>query len=73
MSIFRINHCSLVLGKWIPFFIITCTFIGSALGSFLFYFFQGEFPYEVLTGGLIATIINQALLQVEVSPAQIHD
>ncbi len=46
-----------ILAKWTPFFIITCTFIGAVLGSFLGYFFQGEFPYEVLTGGLVATII----------------
>ncbi|RWR12599.1 hypothetical protein [Siminovitchia fortis] len=46
-----------ILEKWTPFFIITCTFIGAVLGSFLFYFFQGEFPYEVLTGGFVATII----------------
>jgi uncharacterized membrane protein YfcA len=46
-----------ILEKWTPFFIITCTLIGAVLGSFLFYFFQGEFPYEVLTGGLVATVI----------------
>ncbi len=46
-----------ILAKWTPFFIITCTFIGVVLGSFLFYFIQDEFPYEVLTGGLVATII----------------
>lgn len=46
-----------ILEKWTPYFIITCTFIGAVLGSFLAYIFQGEFPYEVLTGGLVATII----------------
>ncbi|MFD1349974.1 hypothetical protein [Oceanobacillus caeni] len=46
-----------ILEKWTPFFIITCTFIGAVLGSFLAYSFQGEFPYEVLAGGLVATII----------------
>ncbi|MFO1441950.1 hypothetical protein KDN24_01660 [Bacillus sp. Bva_UNVM-123] len=46
-----------ILAKWTPFFIITCTFIGAVLGSFLVYIYQGEFPYEVLTGGLVATII----------------
>ena len=45
------------LEKWTPFFIITCTFIGAVLGSFLVYFFQGEFPYEILTGGLIVAVI----------------
>ncbi|GEM01150.1 hypothetical protein SAMN05421839_10870 [Halolactibacillus halophilus] len=45
------------LEKWVPFFNIFCTFMGALLGSFLIYFFQGEFPYEVLTAGLIATII----------------
>lgn len=45
------------LEKWTPFFIIICTFIGAVLGSFLVYTFQGKFPYEVLTGGLVATII----------------
>ena len=46
-----------VLEKWTPFYIIICTFIGAVLGSFLFYFFQGEFPYEVLMGSFAATII----------------
>jgi len=46
-----------ILEKWAPFFIIICTFIGAALGSFLVYFFQGEFPYEVLTAGLVAAVI----------------
>lgn len=45
------------LEKWTPFFIITCTFMGAVLGSFLVYFFQGEFPYEVLTAGLIVAVI----------------
>ena len=51
------------LEKWTPFFIITCTFIGAVLGSFLFYLFQGEFLYEVLTAGLIAAV---ALTIIEV-------
>lgn len=46
-----------ILAKWTPFFIIICTFTGAALGSFLVYIFQGEFPYEVLAGGLAASII----------------
>lgn len=46
-----------ILAKRTPFFIITCTFIGAVLGSFLVYFIQDEFPYEVLTGGLVATVI----------------
>ena len=45
------------LTKWVPYYLITCTFLGAVLGSFLIYYFQGEFPYEVLNGGLIATII----------------
>lgn len=52
-----------VLGKWAPYFIITCTFIGILLGSFLIYIFQGEFPYQVLIGGLLATLI---LIVIEV-------
>ena len=45
------------LAKWTPYFIISCTLIGAALGSFIAYYFSGEFPYEVLTAGLIVTII----------------
>lgn len=46
-----------LITKWSTYFIISSTLIGSILGSFLIYYFQGEFPYEVLNGGLIATII----------------
>ena len=44
------------LTKWVPYYLITCTFLGAVLGSFLIYYFQGEFPYEVLTAGLVATL-----------------
>ncbi|MEI3605217.1 hypothetical protein SPD48_05890 [Pseudogracilibacillus sp. SE30717A] len=57
MSVKAEEKWGTILAKWTPFFIITCTFLGAVLGSFLIYFFQGEFPYEVLIGGLIATII----------------
>ncbi|WP_054859624.1 hypothetical protein [Gracilibacillus sp. JCM 18860] len=43
--------------RWIPFFIYTCIFICSVLGSFLYYLFQDEFPHEVIVGGLLALII----------------
>uniref|UniRef100_UPI00344F15F9 hypothetical protein n=1 Tax=Carnobacterium sp. TaxID=48221 RepID=UPI00344F15F9 len=46
-----------LLAKWTPYFIISCTLLGAILGSFLIYYFQGEFSYEVLSGGLIAAII----------------
>lgn len=45
------------IAKWVPYYLITCTFLGAFLGSFLIYYFQGEFPYEVLTSGLIAVLI----------------
>ncbi|MCM3569512.1 hypothetical protein [Neobacillus mesonae] len=57
MSVKNRKKWKRVLEKWTPFFAIICTFIGTVLGSSLAYFFQGEFPYEVLTGGLVATII----------------
>lgn len=57
MSIKDRKKWRVFLEKWTPFFIITCTFMGAVLGSFLFYLFQAEFPYEVATGGLVATII----------------
>ncbi|WP_034551844.1 hypothetical protein [Carnobacterium funditum] len=44
------------LTKWSPYFSISCTLIGAVLGSFLVYYFKGEFPYEVLAGGLVATL-----------------
>ena len=50
-----------ILERWAPFFIILCTLIGAVLGSFLVYVFQGEFPYEVLIGGIAATIILTAI------------
>ncbi|EKN42389.1 hypothetical protein CFSAN001627_07085 [Clostridium botulinum CFSAN001627] len=37
-----------ILAKWTPFFIITCTFIGAALGSFLSYFFKVNFRMKYL-------------------------
>lgn len=46
-----------ILSKWSPFFSIACIFIGVVLGSVLVYLIQGKFPYEVLTGCLIVTII----------------
>jgi len=54
-----------ILTKWTPFFIIACTFIGAVLGSFLVYYFQGEFPYEVLAGGLAAAIILTVILMIK--------
>ncbi|MGM0830279.1 MAG: hypothetical protein ACQEU4_18815 [Bacillota bacterium] len=46
-----------LIEKWGPFFAIMCTFIGAVLGSSLVYLNKGEFPYEVLAGGFLATII----------------
>lgn len=43
--------------KWMPFFIIAGTVVGFSLGSFLFYLFKGEFPYEVLVGSLAMAIV----------------
>ncbi|WP_051932732.1 hypothetical protein [Carnobacterium inhibens] len=51
------------LTKWVPYFIISCTFVGAVFGSFLVYYFQGEFPYEVLVAGLIAALFL-TLIQV---------
>lgn len=45
-----------LLAKWSPYFIISCTLLGAILGSFLVYYFQGTFPYEVLVAGLIAAL-----------------
>lgn len=57
MSVKDRKKWGVFLEKWTPFFIITCTFMGVALGSFLIYFFQGEIPYEILTGGSIVAVI----------------
>ncbi len=57
MSVKERDKWGAILAKWVPFFIITCTFLGIVLGSILVYFFQGEFPYEVLAGGLVGTSI----------------
>lgn len=46
-----------ILTKWTPYFIIACTFFGALLSSFLIYYFQGEFPYEILIAALIASVI----------------
>lgn len=46
-----------ILTKWTPYFIIACTFLGALLSSFLIYYFQGEFPYEILIAALVASII----------------
>ncbi|MCG1008944.1 hypothetical protein J4760_02630 [Salinicoccus sp. ID82-1] len=43
--------------SWAPFSIIIGGLIGTILGSLLAYFFQGEFPYDVLAGGLFASTI----------------
>ncbi|GIO24674.1 hypothetical protein [Oceanobacillus sp. J11TS1] len=44
--------------KWAPFFRIIASLVGCILGASLYYFFQGgEFPYEVLLGGLTGAII----------------
>ena len=45
-----------VLEKWIPYYIIACTLLGAILGSFLVYYIQGAFPYEVLAAGLIVAL-----------------
>lgn len=46
-----------ILTKWTPYFIIVCTFLGALLGSIIIYYVHDEFPYEVLTAGLIASVI----------------
>lgn len=43
--------------RWALFFIIACTFMGAVLGSIFIYLFQGEFPYEVLTTGLVVAVV----------------
>lgn len=57
MSVENSNKWSVFLKKWYPFLIITFTVIGAILGAFLYYLYQGEFPYEVVVGGLIAAVI----------------
>ncbi|MGM8212820.1 hypothetical protein ACLIBH_08500 [Virgibacillus sp. W0430] len=47
--------------RWTPYIIIIGTLIGAVLGSLLVYLFQGEFPYEVLAGGLAVAIILTVL------------
>lgn len=39
------------------FLIIVGTLIGAMLGAYLSYIVNGEFPYEVLAGGLTVTIL----------------
>ncbi|WLR42759.1 hypothetical protein LC087_00475 [Bacillus carboniphilus] len=51
------KNISKTIEKWTPFFIIACTFLGSILGSFLVYFVEGYFPYEVVVSGLVAITI----------------
>lgn len=46
-----------ILTKWTPYFIIACTFLGALLSSFLIYYFQSEFPYEILIAALVASVI----------------
>ncbi|MBF0754164.1 hypothetical protein [Jeotgalicoccus nanhaiensis] len=43
---------ALIQEKYSSLFMITCTFFGAILESLLLYFIKGEFPYEVLAGGL---------------------
>lgn len=45
------------LEKWTPYFIILCTFVGALLGSLIYYFVEGEVPYEVLTAGAIVAVV----------------
>lgn len=55
-----------------PYFIISCTLVG----SFLVYYFQGEFPYEVFNGGLIITlllIIIQVLKQKKAAGSDVDE
>lgn len=47
----------LIPKEWVSLFMIACVFIGTVLGTFLVYFIQDEFPYEVLAGGATAVII----------------
>lgn len=47
----------LIPEKYSSLFMITCTFFGAILESLLLYFIKGEFPYELLAGGLVAIMI----------------
>lgn len=51
----RRNKAGKFLTKWMPIFLMVCIFLGSVLGATLTYIFQGEFPYEVIVGALVAT------------------
>lgn len=48
---------TLVLERWVPIFMIICTLIGILLGSIILYYVQGDLPYEVITGGVIAATV----------------
>lgn len=55
--------------KWSPYFIISCTLVG----SFLVYYFQGEFPYEVFNGGLIITLLLIVIQVLKRKKATVSD
>lgn len=57
MNVNKNNKRKRFSAKWTPYIIISCGFLGTVLGSYLVYYFQGEFPYGVLAGGLAGVLI----------------
>ena len=54
-----------ILEKWVPYFMIACITIGALIGSAVIYYLQGDVPYEVIAGFVVASLMLTIIQMVK--------
>ena len=54
-----------ILEKWVPYFMIAFITIGALIGSAVIYYLQGDVPYEVIAGFVVASLMLTIIQMVK--------